>query len=486
VPGPGDPAAASSDSLREALVAAAPLVREAGSSMERAVVAVGEGGFEAAITAEGDAVDALGRAQELFFDLRELLEATLGTELRIAAAARSESPDALALRQRAEAALAESQQRNQGRVPRIDALLGAERSAARAARTAPADAGAATGAAPGAASTPSTDPAEIEALERRFARAGELLEEASAAMAEAGSAFAGKTAGSTRRATDWTRVGDAATRAAERLDALRTLFLSLVELLQRLEREQVDLGDRTRSAIALAGPATPRSAETRARMTAIASDQQGLEQRAGAIADALLAQSEARGADASEGSAPSAAPDADTLRRAADHVASAQLAMQEASELFADDQGELPPAVTAQTVARDELRRAIALLAPPPPPEDQEQKNEQEQSQQDRQDESQSGGDEQQYPSEGSGGEEEGQQEEQSEPAESESESQAQEPESEPGQDAEASASEDPAGSEGDPAQLLQGVRDREAERRDANERRERQRRRVAPVEKDW
>ena len=264
----------------------------------------------------------------------------------------------------------------------------------------------------------------------------------------------------------------AAALATERLEALRNLFLSLVEQLARLEREQVDLSDRTRNAIALAATDTPpgqRGPETRGRIEAVGSEQKDLEARAGAIADALVARSdEAPAKVEGEGGDPGA-PDRDTLRRAADHVATGQLAMQEAVETFTDDRKPLAPAAEAQGVARDELRKALEILSPPPPEKPPEPPKE----------DSKSGQDESPPKSDSS----------ESKDAQSDQGADSEQEQSQAGGDEAAAASEDqmdqPSESQ-DPGQLMQGVRDREAERRQSNERRERQQRRSAPVEKDW
>jgi hypothetical protein len=448
------------ESLRAALQAAAPLIRDAHSALGRATAALAEKKFETALAGDGEAIEALGEARELFFDLRQLLAVSYEAESRIAGVARTEDANVLEQRARVDAALAAEQSRNRHRAIRLETLLAAEREAALAALEAPDPA-----TAPDEDAAPtSPDPARRAALEQRFERATTLLAEATSAMDEAGSAFEGKSEGKAvgaARATDWPRVGVAAGRAAERLDALRMLFSTLLEQLQRLERDQIDLSDRTRDAIALAAsdePAGERSAETRGRVGAIDGEQRSLESRAGAIADALVARSEAvaadpaaAGADAPSGEA--AEPDAATLRRAADHVATAQLSMRSAGETFADESLPLPPAAAAQTVAREELRKALELLSPPP-----QEKPEEPQQQEPQAGEDESAPDPAQ-PEPGAGGEQ-------------------QEPQA--GEDEEPSASED----EG--AQLLQGVRDREAERRAANERKARNQRRSAPVEKDW
>ncbi len=458
------PMPAISESLRAALVDAAPLVEDAHAAMGRATGALAETGFAKALAAGGEAAESLDQAQELFFDLRELLAVSHEAEAGIAAVAGAEDPEILALRGARAPDLAALQARNRVRATRLESLLASERETQLAALASPDPA---VPAEEGAAPPPPPDPAKREALEQRFVRAQDLLAQAAAAMEEAEAAFG---TGAARQSADWPRIDESATLAAERLAAIQNLFLSLVEQLQRLEREQVDLADRTGNAIALAATDTPpgqRGPETRGRIEAVDSEQQELETRAGAIADALVAGSEAAPAKAEGEGGDPATPDRDTLRRAADHVATAQLAMQEAVETFADERKPLPPAAQAQGVAREELRKALEILSPPPPetpPEPPKQDPE-------------SGEDE--APSES----------DQSEQAQQEQAGDTEQEQPEAGGDEGASASEDQlerSPESQDPAQLLQGVRDREAERRQSNERKAREQRRSAPVEKDW
>ena len=462
------------EELRAALAAAAPRIRAAHAAMGRATAGIVAKAFSPALEAERETLAALREAQELFFGLRELLAVTHELEAHIAAVASADDPESAARRDAAAMPLAAEQRRNCERAVRLEALLAAEReSALQTLAAGEAD-----------AADPSADPARIEALEQRFARAGELLREAAAAMEEADAGFGGaRAAGGTGRdragRPDWSQIAPAAARATAALDALRMLFSTLVEQLQRLEREQTDVADRTGDAIALAAAeaATPaRGPGTRARVEALDGEQRKLEARAGTIADALVVESDRAAAAeqdevAAGGAVPAAAggaPDSKTLRRAADHVATAQLAMQEASGIFADVRVPLEPASAAQAAARDALRRALELLQPPPP--ESPENPPPDASREDGGSDGDAGGGEDQPQDEGAGG---------PPPA----------PESEIAEDESAGASEDPGAkpAEGlDPAQLLQGVRDREAERREANERKSRERRRSAPVEKDW
>ncbi len=458
-----------SESLRAALVGAAPLVKDAHGALGRATGELGKAGFGKALSADAEAAEFLDQAQELFFDLRQLLAVSHDTEAGIAAIAGAEDPKLLASRNPRTPELAALQARNRTRATRLESLLSTEREVQLAALESPNPAAPAdeSGAPPAPAEPP--DPAKREALERRFTRADELLSQAESAMADAGSAFGTGAAG---RIVDWPRVDTAATLATERLAALRNLFLSLVEQLERLTREQVDLTDRTRNAIALAATDTPpgqRGPETRGRIEAVGAEQKDLEAGAGAIADALVAASdEAPAKSGQEGGDPNA-PDRDTLRRAADHVASGQLAMKEVIETFGDERKPLAPAAEAQGVARDELKKALEILSPPPPEKPPEPPK----------DDSKSGQDESPPKSDSS----------ESKDSQSDPSAGSEQEQSQAGGDEGAAASEDqmdqPSESQ-DPGQLMQGVRDREAERRQSNERRERQQRRSAPVEKDW
>lgn len=478
--------------LREALVAAAPLVGQADRAMERAGEAVAVARFAPAVEAEGEVVARLGEARELFLDLRELIEVAWETQTQLAGIASSEEAEAKALRDDALPALAALQAKNRARATRLETLLERERAQAESALAAAADAG------EGSAAPTPTPPAAAMAGDPEAARAAlaQRFERADALLAEAAEAMDGVRAGLARRVDaqgpDWPAVGTVASRAADRLDALRLLFLSLVEQLERLAREQVDLGDRTRETVALAAAedgapadATTRSEATQTRANALAAEQGGLEARAGAIADALLAQAEA----AAQGSAPQApsgsGSDADTLRRAADLVATAQLSMRHAGATLEDATRALAGAPPDQESASDSLREALALLAPPPSePSSDSSKSDSSRDQDEQSESGEQQGDasrqQDESGSDGSAGEE-------GAPSQPDAAEQAG-PLDESGADAAAQASEDRSAPPGarDPAQLLQGVRDREAERREANEQRARERRRSAPVEKDW
>jgi len=431
-PGPEDAAA-----LAEALRVAAPRVEEAAHALERASDALDGADFAAALGEESAAGEELIEAQEAFFDLTRLLEVTHRDALRAATIAQATEPEIVEAREELAPFALGLLEKDLTRAARLASLL----ARARVERIA------ALEASPEEAKEGEPDPIRVEG--ERFDTADQLLALAEGALRQAGEELVAAP-------RDWAGAGESARRAADHLDEIRTLFFSLVEHLRALAREQVDLSDATLDAIALAATEETdedvvRAPGTMARARAIRPQQSGLEERAGAIADVLLAESESPPSEQTEGADEQRGA---RLRRAAEHVARAQLAMQDAEETLEDAEAPLDPVAVAQGVAVEELAAALELLSPPPDPQEQEQEGQDE-----KEEEQESSGDGDESP-----------------------------PEPERGDDS-AQASETPgepeASQEEDPSQLLQGVRDREAERRRAQERSQ-QRRRSAPVDRDW
>jgi hypothetical protein len=453
---PGQPTEADRAALREALAGAAPRVGEAAQAMERTTQAVAAERFIEALGEEAQVDQQLARAQEFFFDLRQLLSVTHADESRIAEIAGSQEPEVVAGREELAPLLRELQVRNLARAERLLDLLARERDArlrelaAQPAQAAPA---------PGAGADAAADPLAIES--ERFDRAEALLALADGAMQQARAALGTEATES----PEWQAVAEASAVARDHLDAIRTLFFTIVEHLKQLAQDQVDTRDATRDAIALSatevsedaeGEPIVRGPETRARATALAAEQAALEARAGVLADALLEQSEKQAAasDSPAAGAAAGAPEPERLRKAAEHVAAAQLSMRTAQAELAAEDRPLDPAEAEQQVAIEELADAIELLSPPPPPEQGEQEQEQQQPEESPEPEQDSEQDEQSAPEQPGGAEN--------------AEQEAREEES-----------------MGDPSQLLQGIRDREAERRRDRERAE-QRQRSQPVDRDW
>jgi Ca-activated chloride channel family protein len=275
-------------------------------------------------------------------------------------------------------------------------------------------------------SLPDAESTEIQ--QQRFELAGQLLTLALARMDDV------KLDLDESGPLEWSEGREASRTAVDHLESLRRLFFSIVEELRDVAQQQVDVADATRDAAAL-GAAAPD--EAAARVGPLTPRQEGLAGRAGDIANALVEQSDQAG-----GVVDAEADSVETsrrLREAGEHVLLAQIEMEGAIERLDEDPPNLESTQERQAAAIEELGRALALLVPP---EDREREDEQDSSEQEKSEDGQSGGEEE--------------------------------------QEAESEPSSEPI----DPAQLLQAVRDREAQRR--RDREQRGTEHYDTVEKDW
>jgi hypothetical protein len=275
-------------------------------------------------------------------------------------------------------------------------------------------------------STPDAEAAEIQ--QQRFELAGQLLTLALGRMDAVEIALA---EGGTVK---WSEGHEASRSAVDHLEALRRLFFSIVEELRDVARQQLDLADATRDAAALRAAG---SDDADAQIGPLASRQEALASRAGDIADALAEQSNQTGGVVDEEA--DSAETSRRLREAGEHVLLAQIEMEGATEKIAEDPPNLESTQERQAASIAELEQALALLVPP---EDREPEGEPDSPEQEDSESDPSGGEQEQ----------EGEPEPQAEPA--------------------------------DPAQLLQAVRDREAQRR--RDREQGGTERYDTVEKDW
>jgi Ca-activated chloride channel family protein len=269
------------------------------------------------------------------------------------------------------------------------------------------------------------DPEQLAGARERLEAAGELALGARVALEEVAGELSQEGFGAEPAVLGRARA--ASGRAVETLDALRRLFFSIAEHVRELLARQVDLADDTTDAAVAAGGATE------AALGSLGLRQEELSERTGQIALELEEQSNREGGVVGKEADPQES--ARRLRLAGEHVLAAEDEMRAATSGIRADEPALAEARADQDRAAAELEQALALLVPPgqrqQPPQDQEQPGDQ-------------------------GQEEQARQQEERKAAEQET----------------------------DPAQLLQAVRDREAERR-----RERARRQAAPyetVEKDW
>jgi len=275
-------------------------------------------------------------------------------------------------------------------------------------------------------SMPDEEAAEIQ--QQRFQLAGQLLTLALARMDDVEIELA--ESGTVK----WSEGHEASRTAIEHLEALRRLFFSIVEELRDAAQQQLDLADETRDAAALSAAGSDDAA---ARIGPLAPRQEALAARTGAIADALAEQSNQTGGVVDEEA--DSAETSRRLREAGEHVLLAQVEMEGATEKLAEDPPNLESTQERQAASIAELEQALALLVPP---EDREPEGEPDSSEQ------------QDSEPEPSGGE--------------------QKPEGEP----------EPQAAPADPAQLLQAVRDREAQRR--RDREQRGTEGYDTVERDW
>jgi hypothetical protein len=271
------------------------------------------------------------------------------------------------------------------------------------------------------------DPETLAAERERAFAAAQILTSALAAMDDVARGLGGEEVSAS--AVDWSGARQAGERAVARLESLRRLFFSVVEQVRDLAQRQLDLADETQDAAALSAAGDEDLPQ---RVGPLVPRQGQLAERAGEIANALVEQSDRAGGVVTEEADP--AETSRRLRLAGEQVLAAQGEMEAAEAKLEAEPPELGVTRERQDAALVELHEALALLEPPeqPPQADDESKQ--------------------------------------------------------PGDDGEGQGEQDapqPSASAAmDPAQLLQAVRDREAQRR--HERDARQRAGYETVEKDW
>ena len=231
------------------------------------------------------------------------------------------------------------------------------------------------------------------------------------------------------------------------VEQLRRLFFSLVEHLRETAQKQVELGDETQDTIALAK--TETKDETASRMNPLSSRQVNLSNISGTIAEALskesqqIVQQEAK----QSGTNGSSSQMSEKYAQAGQLVGEATVKMYGAASMMTDEKISLEEIGPQQKSASEDLIRALNILQPP----QQDQQQDQQQGQQGQKDQQQ-----------GQQGQKDQQQGQQGQKDQSEKMT------------------------KGDMSQMLQGVRDREAQRRQNQQERQRKNSGYRPVEKDW
>ncbi|MEE3328450.1 MAG: VWA domain-containing protein [Myxococcota bacterium] len=409
----------------QTLEAAQPHVELAAGKLADSADALGRDETEQALKDEFSTLKALAEAREQFLDLKGLIETAWADESRIHAVLEKEEADALA---ELALALAELQKRNLERAERMGRLIEEQSEQL-------------------AAPPSSPDPLSEEELSAQK----EKLELANGILALVESAMRGAEESLSQLGQQTparTKAIDRTAQAIRGLEGLRRLFFSILEHLKDVAQLQAELGDETEE---IAG----RGADAE-WLGPLEKHQQALAERSEELAEILHEQSFAQpeelvGQQAAQD--PAAAEEAaERLTQASEWVLMASQDMLAAADgLEVESPAEDPDAETPlpdlerirgqQDAALDKLAKALAILQPPQPesqPEDQEENQDQEQQQ-----ESQSEG---------------GQAQEQANPEETNTPQ--------------------------DPNQLLQSVRDREAERHRRKQKDEPSG--YNPVEKDW
>lgn len=404
----------------EAVRAADPLVAEGHDKMLEAHRLLADGEQAEAVMPQAEAAMRLAQARERFLDLKGLIELTYFDQKRIGAIVDPEEEQTLEQLSEYLSALIELQQSNESRLQRLGPLLDVEEGK----RSAELDA---------AGGDPEETEEQREQQRQLFESARSIVSYTKDAMRATLEGLSGLEKAPELLA----ETQDSVAQSIKGLTHLRRLFFSIVEHLRETAERQVELNDETEQAVALAESEPEATAQ---RVGPLVPRQQQLAAVAEQIALSLHEQALA-GPSAPPGAPPideqQALEATQRLTEAAEHVLGAQDAMVAGADAMAAEPPTFETAREQQGIALEELAQALALLEPP-----RQQQQQQQQQGEDQQQQQQSGG--------------EGEEQE-------EAEQRAQ---------------------EADPSQLLQSVRDREAQRH--RERSEREQRGYEPVEKDW
>jgi Ca-activated chloride channel family protein len=445
---PTEPMAPEEEIFFEAMRGASLFLDDAVGSTQRAGAAAEESRLDAATAAQGQTMASLIDARERFLDLRRLID--LAVQEAEATRTVLENPESDGQGQATKTQAKDWTARNVDRGARIDGAL--QRELAKLDGLDGPDEGA--GSQPQQQGTPS--PEEVAAERQRLKLAKGYLAQARAALGRATTALAATALASentmpAETAPPLAHPVDPALQQAEQVeDSLRDLqrlFFNVVEHLQDVLRRQVDLGDESEQASATMR--THPDEDHSATSGPLSSRQETLAATSGGIATALQEQSEQlRNADPSQApeGGPSPQEQAQSVDTAATHVVNAQALMETATSDLASNPAPMADVRSNQLLAVEELSAALAALQPPQEDEEQDEQQDQEEEQ----------------------GDQEEQPEDQQQDGEPQPQDQGQE-EQQPPLDA---------------AQALQGIRDREAERRAEQEHSDPSR--YEPVERDW
>ena len=421
---------------------ALPHLETAQEALQKAAIELRGTNARAASNAQVIGIEALRRAEEVFMQMRELIALTYTREQQVEAALVGLDDDT---RDESWSSLKDTQDDNIERMLRLGKMISeasvkalqTERDQQAAAAKQPAStsapasgpgpssaqpASAGPASAAGNSAKPAADPRAAAAERQRLEQAYKLWTAARDGMYDALDALS--TASSSANAT---AAAESVAASVEQLNALRQLFFNVVEHLRELSQQQGQLNERTsEQSVELSAVAVGK---------VLAEQQTGLVQRATQISKTLTQHASAAARQAPAGNSaptPTQQPSPEAFTDAAKLVDQASTEMGTAEQGLRAEPIAWAGAQASQGQALELLQAALKRLQPPNQ-DDEQQQQDSEQQQQQQQD----------------SGEEQNQRD----------------------------------ATQNDASGLLQGVRDREAARR---EERRNQRQRYAPVEKNW
>lgn len=357
--------AAADAALLEILAAALPIVEQATHHFETARHAI-EGQRDHEIYVDlAQGTGKLIEAQELFLDVRGLIETIHRDEQQIATIARAEPLATVDAVLEVMPMLAHWQRSNLQRGKRLGDMF--QRGLDDLPASAPSDA--ATGKDPDLQGATDGVRQQFETAQKLLATTMQAFKGVDTVMQRFETA--------TASANDITTLRDATDLSVQQVEALRRLFFSIVEHLRDTLQRQVSLADDTRDA--MTGHDTAPDAAQRGPL---AGRQRTLLGTARQIAASLRTQSEQKPpTDATAaGPPPQAADQAVRLGRAAAIVLLAADAMATAADNLSADTPEATEVRDKQHQSIDRLHEALQLLSPPPPPQQQQADDKQEES----------------------------------------------------------------------------------------------------------
>lgn len=279
--GDADPSETMSDeqkqakALMENIQQALPLLESASEAFREAAAELEQNRQETANEKQWEGLTALHDAMEYFLDLRRLIERIYSEQRQVQAALRvvEQEPEAAAMLARTGV---ERLEKNAARLVRLNKMLDDELAKLEESASSP----------PG--TDPSAEPQE-NPEETRLELAKQLVSEVSAkTQSQSRNLTAAADAGDDdSQATVFASASEAAEASVQRLEELRRLFFSLIEHLRDTGRRQAELRDDTGE---LAGQVERQTPDA---IGPLAVRQQGLQQMAEQIADGLRQQAQA-------------------------------------------------------------------------------------------------------------------------------------------------------------------------------------------------